>query len=154
MTTPVFYINGTTAVLNNETWSAGKFTIFDILTNLIVFPFDITHSLTNITSASQLYMSLVFSGNYWAIAYGLLTIYLFHSIASLLLVGSGSPHGRRQPSHATKKEEDEEPIVLRDFTPDQLRAFNGENGKPIYIALKREVFDVSKAPEYYGKGAG
>ena len=72
-----------------------------------------------------------------------------------ILVPPVSPNRQQLNSTTTKKEEEEEePIVLRDFTPDQLRLFNGEGGKPIYISLKREVFDVSKATEYYGKGAG
>lgn len=52
-----------------------------------------------------------------------------------------------------KETEPEEPIVLRDFTIEQLREFNGNNGKPIYIALKGEVYDASKGRNYYGEGA-
>lgn len=48
---------------------------------------------------------------------------------------------------------EEEPIVLRDFTLEQLREFNGLNGKPIYIAIKGEVYDASKGTQYYGEGA-
>ena len=48
----------------------------------------------------------------------------------------------------------DEPIIQRDFTIDQLREFDGKNGKPIYISLKFEVFDVSSAAGYYGEGAG
>jgi membrane-associated progesterone receptor component len=43
---------------------------------------------------------------------------------------------------------------LRDFTVEQLREFNGTKGKPIYVGLCREVFDVSSASMFYGEGAG
>jgi membrane-associated progesterone receptor component len=52
------------------------------------------------------------------------------------------------PPKETIKEE--EPIVLRDFTLEQLREFDGSNDKPIYIAIKGEVFDASKGTQYYG----
>ena len=51
-----------------------------------------------------------------------------------------------------QEEEEEAEIVLRDFTLDQLRVNDGLNGKPIYIALRREVFDVSNAKDFYGEG--
>ena len=57
-------------------------------------------------------------------------------------------------SSATNTATKEEPIIQRDFTIDQLREFDGKNGKPIYISLKFEVFDVSSAAGYYGEGAG
>lgn len=61
-----------------------------------------------------------------------------------------SPRRRKK----TKEEEEkEEPIVLRDFTVDQLREFNGEGDKPIYVGLCGEIFDVSDARGYYGPGA-
>lgn len=62
-----------------------------------------------------------------------------------------APASIKDPS-AEDKEDEKEEIVLRDFTVDQLRENDGSNGKPIYIALKREVFDVSGAPEFYGEG--
>ena len=52
------------------------------------------------------------------------------------------------------EEEEKEPIVLRDFTLEQLREFDGLNNKPIYIALKGEVYDVSTARNFYGEGSG
>ena len=50
-----------------------------------------------------------------------------------------------------KGEEEEEEIVLGDFTLEQLREFDGEDDKPIYVALRQEVFDVSSARDFYGK---
>jgi membrane-associated progesterone receptor component len=54
---------------------------------------------------------------------------------------------------ATPMENPKDPIELRDFTIEQLREFDGSKGKPIYIGLNGDVFDVSGAPEYYGVGA-
>jgi predicted heme/steroid binding protein len=34
------------------------------------------------------------------------------------------------------------------------RFLTGTNGKPIYIGLKRDVFDVSSANDFYGEGSG
>lgn len=58
-----------------------------------------------------------------------------------------------EPPQSSKEKVKEEPIVLRDFTEDQLREYNGTNSKPIYIGLDGNVYDVSKADEYYGVGA-
>lgn len=148
MNSSLFYINGTAVPLTTS-WSTGKLTIVDILKNLIILPVDIAKTATNIQSASQLYLSHVLSGNYWAIAYGFVIICLIYSTIALIL-----PSPPQQNNTKKEVEEEEEPVVLRDFTLEQLRAFNGENGKPIYISLKHEVFDVSTAPEYYGKGQG
>ena len=49
-----------------------------------------------------------------------------------------------------KQEEEEEKEPPRDFTLEQLRECNGTNDKPIYIALKREVYNVSSATDFYG----
>jgi membrane-associated progesterone receptor component len=57
------------------------------------------------------------------------------------------------PKESDEKPKEEEPIVLRDFTLEQLREYNGSNGKPIYIAIKGEVFDASKGTQYYGVDA-
>mmetsp|Transcript_11278 Transcript_11278/g.11309 ORF Transcript_11278/g.11309 Transcript_11278/m.11309 type:complete len:323 (+) Transcript_11278:64-1032(+) len=48
------------------------------------------------------------------------------------------------------KQEEEEPIVLRDFTLEQLRQYDGVKNKSLYIAIKGEVYDVSKSPDMYG----
>jgi membrane-associated progesterone receptor component len=49
-------------------------------------------------------------------------------------------------------EDQKEANPLRDFTVEQLREFNGKDGKAIYIALKGEVYDVSDAKSFYGEG--
>jgi membrane-associated progesterone receptor component len=57
-----------------------------------------------------------------------------------------------EPVEVNKKPK-KDPIVPRDFTIEQLREFDGCDGRPIYIGLKGDVFDVSDASEYYGIGA-
>ncbi|XP_048831131.1 neudesin [Brienomyrus brachyistius] len=43
---------------------------------------------------------------------------------------------------------------VRLFTDDDLQSYNGqEEGKPIYLAVKGVVFDVTKGKEFYGRGA-
>jgi membrane-associated progesterone receptor component len=44
-------------------------------------------------------------------------------------------------------------IVKRNFTPKELSVFNGTNGQKIYIAINRNVYDVSSKPEFYGPGS-
>lgn len=50
--------------------------------------------------------------------------------------------------------EEEEKVMPRDFTVEQLRAFDGIIEKQIYVAMKGDVFDVSSAQNFYGPGAG
>jgi hypothetical protein len=53
------------------------------------------------------------------------------------------------------QQEDKVPIIkLRDFTIVQLKEFNGNDNKPIYISLRGDVFDVTIAKELYGEGTG
>ncbi|KPP79375.1 neudesin-like, partial [Scleropages formosus] len=43
---------------------------------------------------------------------------------------------------------------VRLFTEEDLKNYNGhDEGKPVYMAVKGVVFDVSKGKEFYGKGA-
>lgn len=50
-----------------------------------------------------------------------------------------------------KSKESIEQIALRDFTTDQLREYDGINRKEIYIAIKGDVYDVSKSSDLYGE---
>lgn len=42
--------------------------------------------------------------------------------------------------------------VFRTFTPRTLLPFTGEDGKPIYFAVRGRVFDVSNGRNFYGPG--
>jgi membrane-associated progesterone receptor component len=68
------------------------------------------------------------------------------------IIISGLMAKDRLPPKEEEKEE-EEPIVLRDFTREQLREFYGTNGKKIYIGIKGEVYDATKGSNFYGEGA-
>jgi membrane-associated progesterone receptor component len=84
-------------------------------------------------------------------------------VALTLLLGALLAYGMitSRLSQASSEEKDEEEVIpQRDFTLEQLRTFDGREEKkidgsmgekPIYIAIKREVYDVSEAPESYGK---
>jgi membrane-associated progesterone receptor component len=43
-------------------------------------------------------------------------------------------------------------IVFRTFTPRTLLPYNGENGGPVYLAVRGRVFDVSRGRNFYGPG--
>jgi hypothetical protein len=55
---------------------------------------------------------------------------------------------------AAEEEKKKIEVEQRDFTVEQLRHFDGKDNKPIYIALKGDVFDVSSARQFYGEGSG
>lgn len=44
------------------------------------------------------------------------------------------------------------PVVFRTYTPHSLLPYNGEDGKPIYFAVRGRVFDVSRGRNFYGPG--
>lgn len=46
------------------------------------------------------------------------------------------------------------PQQLRNFTLSELAEFDGANGKPIYLAIKGKVYDVSSKPSAYGPEGG
>jgi membrane-associated progesterone receptor component len=44
------------------------------------------------------------------------------------------------------------PVVFRTFTPPTLLPYSGENGTPVYFAVRGKVFDVSSGRNFYGPG--
>lgn len=70
------------------------------------------------------------------------------------LIYSGASSNDKSETDIKKDEKEIEVVPQRDFTIDQLRDYDGTDKKPIYIALNREVFDVSAAVEFYGEGSG
>lgn len=46
----------------------------------------------------------------------------------------------------------EPPAVFRTYTPPTLFPFSGKDGKPIYLAIRGRVFDVSRKAHFYGPG--
>lgn len=44
------------------------------------------------------------------------------------------------------------PTVFRTYTPSTLIEFNGEGDKPVYLAVRGRVFDVTPGRSFYGPG--
>ena len=89
-----------------------------------------------------------------------LTIFLAYGImVTVFGDGNDSATRRRQKEEEEKAAKKAPP---RDYTLEQLRTFDGRDEKqidgsmapkPVYVALKRDVYDVSEAADLYGKGA-
>ncbi|KAI1394156.1 cytochrome b5 [Hypoxylon trugodes] len=43
-------------------------------------------------------------------------------------------------------------IVFRTFTPRTLFPYNGQNGMPVFLAVRGRVFDVTSGRNFYGPG--
>jgi predicted heme/steroid binding protein len=77
------------------------------------------------------------------------------SIIGGIIVAQGVINALGGEEEVVKKVEEPEPEdPPRDYTVEQLREFDGTDGKPIYVALCREVFDVSEADGFYGVEGG
>ncbi|KAG9399116.1 hypothetical protein AC1031_012074 [Aphanomyces cochlioides] len=80
------------------------------------------------------------------------------AVAAIFMIQSflSSPQAptRVPPSQKPASKKEEEPVKQRYFTLEELRVFNGENDKPIYIAIKGVVYDVSRKRDFYGPGEG
>lgn len=55
-----------------------------------------------------------------------------------------------RPKAPVKLPQPPPPIVFRTFTPATLLPFNGEDGKPVYLAVRGRVFDVTPGRNFYG----
>ena len=59
---------------------------------------------------------------------------------------------RLRPATAQKLPPSARPVLFRSFAPKELRPFNGENGQPVYLAVRGNVFDVTPGKNFYGPG--
>ncbi|KAH6856332.1 cytochrome b5-like heme/steroid binding domain-containing protein [Chaetomium sp. MPI-CAGE-AT-0009] len=57
-----------------------------------------------------------------------------------------------RPSPPPQLPKEEPAVVFRTFTPPTLLPYNGESGKPVYLAVRGRVFDVSRGRNFYGPG--
>lgn len=57
-----------------------------------------------------------------------------------------------RPAPAAKLPPPPPAIVFKTFTPPALRPFDGNNGQPVYLAVRGKVFDVSAGRNFYGPG--
>ncbi|CAG8002172.1 unnamed protein product [Penicillium salamii] len=44
------------------------------------------------------------------------------------------------------------PTVFKTYTPKTLIEFNGEDNRPVYLAVRGRIFDVSPGRNFYGPG--
>ncbi|KAK4236520.1 cytochrome b5-like heme/steroid binding domain-containing protein [Achaetomium macrosporum] len=72
----------------------------------------------------------------------LLSVLLYTAYAFLL----------RPSSPAPQIPKEEPAVVFRTFTPRTLLPYNGENGMPVYLAVRGRVFDVTRGRNFYGPG--
>ena len=42
------------------------------------------------------------------------------------------------------------PVVFKTYTPKTLLEFNGEGDRPVYLAVRGRVFDVTPGKNFYG----
>jgi len=47
-----------------------------------------------------------------------------------------------------------DPIVFRTYTPKTLIEFNGEGDRPVFLAVRGRVFDVTPGKNFYGPVGG
>ena len=59
---------------------------------------------------------------------------------------------RLRPTSSEKLPPPVAPVVFRTFTPPELKPFNGEEGRPVYLAVRGKVFDVTPGKNFYGPG--
>lgn len=74
-------------------------------------------------------------------------INLFLLTAFVLLV-----YLKLRPSPVPKQNQPRKAVVFRDFTPRELKPFNGSSGSPVYLAVKGNVYDVTPGRMFYGPG--
>ncbi|XP_072361959.1 membrane-associated progesterone receptor component 1-like [Scyliorhinus torazame] len=58
--------------------------------------------------------------------------------------------GDRQPEGEPADRQEELPRLRRDFTPAEMREYDGDRNPRILIAVNHKVFDVTKGKKFYG----
>ncbi|XP_078268298.1 membrane-associated progesterone receptor component 1-like [Rhinoraja longicauda] len=61
--------------------------------------------------------------------------------------------GERPSNDDSAAQEPQLPSLRRDFTPAEMRPFNGQRDPRILIAVCGKVFDVTRGSKFYGEGA-
>ncbi|KAF5092469.1 hypothetical protein D0Z03_002845 [Geotrichum reessii] len=59
---------------------------------------------------------------------------------------------RREEYIKKLQQGNKKPALFKDFTPTILAKFNGEGKKPVLLAVKGDVFDVTSGKSFYGPG--
>lgn len=83
------------------------------------------------------------NGSPYAIIMALFSLFLGIILAVILLA-------KFRVDPPLKKIVKRDPLPIRDYTLEQLREFNGVGDKPILIALKGIVYDVTSSFDFYG----
>ncbi|CAF9934754.1 hypothetical protein IMSHALPRED_009832 [Imshaugia aleurites] len=59
---------------------------------------------------------------------------------------------RLRPSPPSTLPKGPAPVVFRTFTPPTLQPYDGEKDRPVYLAVRGKVFDVTPGKNFYGPG--
>ena len=70
----------------------------------------------------------------------------------LLLLLAYTAWATFQPAKQPELPKEDPPIVFKTYTPRTLLPFNGENGQPVFLAVRGRVFDVTRGRNFYGPG--
>ncbi|KAL2019272.1 hypothetical protein VTK56DRAFT_9816 [Thermocarpiscus australiensis] len=73
---------------------------------------------------------------------------------NLLLIGVllYTAYAFLRPSPPAALPKEDPAVVFRTFTPRTLLPYNGEDGRPVYLAVRGRVFDVTRGRNFYGPG--
>ena len=154
---PYLDLSGNKIPISEDFDSSGKISMLEIISkikeNVLDSDFIKSPSVsTFIKSADALAIQLK-GGDTVAIICVILTFVTL--VLSFLIMSMGQKKAQSKKAKDQKSvDSKDEKIPLRDFTLEQLRDFDGTNGKPIYISLRFEVYDVSNARDFYGVGSG